>query len=396
MFHKKFPKEKKDSNESKNDKDFKESSKKIKKGNNSKIIKRLESYSDFLCHVLAFVGDDADLLNVRTVNKEHLNFLKQFSGPYKNKKRFIMANTGIYFSKTAFDAAWYVYVNTKNSNSFKSAMLYKLQAFIYISDFVLNIFNQNESLTETQRKYDPPDDDHSWVVNQTWVLAQIHKGRGFSLLSDITEDFVMRKDYPQQYSALVKELAAMFKADYIVSDVVYTNCQHSKYRMQFIPSKSYKEMVSLSVEDLNVTDNDCKEAVNFRNKIIEECDKAKAAANNIKMLFSQIEKESENLDFLQEMKTNLEGYLADAVKNVGDGLKDGRLNRVMLDQFVKEFNSSLAVGAKALPERENTRAAFFEVDVKSRVDLLMEGIVQALNARLDEFIQKKNRPQLTI
>lgn len=247
---------------------------------------------------------DKDKLTVRLVNKACRDAVKhRQSAPYHTRAQFICALTGIFlfdlsdlsrtnpdtslsltlniFKIWAFELrlngyslsviekpasrsvenvtltdSWKLYLQTLSSASHQPAMLYKLKHRHYIlGSNTHEKFRLGENIIETARLYAPL--KHTWVVNQTWVLAQIHKARRFVLFSPVTANTVLRQPHHQrgsrQFSAFALEIAAIIKSGYEISRNQY-------HRIELSP-KADVNLLAVTYDDLTVTDYEVMHAI---------------------------------------------------------------------------------------------------------------------------------------
>ena len=203
-----------------------------------------------------------DKLALRQVSKDNKQLLVDYQdGPYTSKCDFIIGIDGMFYHSKYLDSAWHVYNTTIQSTSNKPAMLYKLADKEYIINSGLgDLFAEGEDLPATGRNYSPLNNKHAWDVNQVWVLAQIHKGRSFELLSLLTPQYIKRQFQPNVYSAFAKEVATAIKANYQIS--IASIC-----KVQLQPSDPIQAK-QLLASDLNLTDSEIQRAVDSVNQAI--------------------------------------------------------------------------------------------------------------------------------
>ena len=183
---------------------------------NSHINSQIASTTAILMNYLPI----ADQLSWRTTcraNREAVQ--KAQRGPYRSKPAFAMAVTGLFYARTTtlLAKAWRYYARIIRSESMKPAMLYRLgerrrrnprftQKLIH--------FKAGENIEQQTRVYQPLYYDHFWSYNLVWMLAQIHKGRAFVVLSDITSENLKSKSKWFAPSAFAKEIVTALLAGY--------------------------------------------------------------------------------------------------------------------------------------------------------------------------------------
>jgi hypothetical protein len=179
--------------------------------------------------------------------------------PYPTQAAFDAANGDYYRLDNAREKAWNVYSAARFSTSDKAAILYK-NTDLHGGRFpqkLIDDLRAGEDLVATGRLYSSAA-YHCWPVNAAWVLAQIHKGREFVMLSDFSGTNAMRTHDQKVYSALTKEVACAFKAGYVISRIDYKSSTSLVY---LSPTAASVNANQFGIHDLLVTDSECKEAV---------------------------------------------------------------------------------------------------------------------------------------
>lgn len=165
----------------------------------------------------------ADQLNWRAtcrVNRDGVQRAQR--GPYQGKAVFAMAVTGLFYSRTTalLERAWGYYAAIVRAESMQPAMLYRLsERSRKNSRFTQKLihFKAGDDIEQQERVYKPPYYDHFWAYNLVWMLAQIHKGRAFAVLSDITKENLKSKSKWFARSAFAKEITAALLAGYVAT-----------------------------------------------------------------------------------------------------------------------------------------------------------------------------------
>lgn len=208
--------------------------------------------------------DEADLLFLRQINRKLKEYLRSTQkGPYFSKTNFTLATTGLFKNKDNFNHAWAIYFTTTHAHDHRSAILYKLKD-------LLN-FNLNGTLTRlgglayldaTGHRYRP--DKHTWEVNLSWILAQIHAHRTFVILSEIAQYNNIYHEHlsPPLFSAFAKEIAAVYKAGYRVSliEKVFTSDGGDHIEITLKPTQN--EFKQFSITDITPSDQEILTAIN--------------------------------------------------------------------------------------------------------------------------------------
>lgn len=135
------------------------------------------------------------------------------SAPYQTKAQFAMAITGNFtvdknFSKL-LSAAWKCYTNILANDDLQPAILHKLR-----DGDICNLYKMDTQLMlrDSGRIYDFAL-VHCWAFNAVWMLANIHKGRAFTVISAVNESNMTRESR-KDASAFAKEIAAVVQANY--------------------------------------------------------------------------------------------------------------------------------------------------------------------------------------
>lgn len=181
--------------------------------------------------VLCFLTE-SEVLSYRTTCKKILNNARYIKGPYDNFSQFIIGTSGFFWvpddarlsirirtvnAKIRCKNAWLIYRKSfVQPLSEKPTLLYKLRDATFTLEMTQH-FAEGENILENGRKYNPGE-KHTWLLNAVWMLSRIHLGSPFTLVSDLKQSFMIRRNY-DTYSALARELTMLKKAGYDMSDV---------------------------------------------------------------------------------------------------------------------------------------------------------------------------------
>lgn len=327
---------------------------------------------------IMFFLSDKDKLALRRVSKWMKDDVKNNQHDlYKNKAEFVLAIADIFYSQKYFEAAWKLYSKTAVSTSFYPAMLYKLKDLTLLFDNgLIQSFSKGEDLFSTGRKYCPV--EHAWDTNQVWVLAQIHKGRAFTMLSELSPQYVMRGNYPGVFSAFAKEVAMAIKAGYEVS----INAAH---QIQLNPDK-YTDAAKFRFDELTPTEQEIKSAVKIIDDSKLEHRRAVQIARGLKKLFGDIE--NYPLDELQQLHANLDETISSKIDLM---ILNAKYPKLVMNSFVNEFNNNNLPSIKKFDSPKLIR--FF--DRQNKVKKVKECIICALSNRVNELMVTMAETQLT-
>lgn len=171
---------------------------------------------------LAKYFSEDELLTLRTVSRNWRDMIARLQpAPYENKKQFVLGVSGQFhvFVPHNLAHAWANYQYTMQSDSAGPAVLYKL------TDLQFGAFTVNRLAFWEQccRKktdgliYVPPKRRHCWAQNQVWVLAQIHRGRSFEIVSNVSRRNLKRQHDKTVISAFAKEATVAMQAGYTIT-----------------------------------------------------------------------------------------------------------------------------------------------------------------------------------
>lgn len=131
-------------------------------------------------------------------------FCKAISGTFTNENRLL---------KTTLTRSWQYYCEIINNNNNEDAILHKLRGdeinFFYDMKF--------KSQMEADGRVYSPRLFHNWSTNAVWMLANIHKGRAFVIISPLHDKYLHRVYSTASTSAFAREIAAAMQAGYTVS-----------------------------------------------------------------------------------------------------------------------------------------------------------------------------------
>lgn len=191
--------------------------------------------------------DDKDKLVLRSVCRSLRDVMVRLQeAPYHTRVQFAIATTSIYKTKEEFESAWISYHKTMISQDTGPAVLYKLNE---LTREALN-FIADTDLGDSQRRYTPTA-IHTWRMNQAWVLAQFHKGRGFVVCAKATMENLQHK-CRDGYSAFAKELTAAIKVGY----QIHLSGSHGKTQVQLLPPK--QSLLPVTIHQITMTDEEIK------------------------------------------------------------------------------------------------------------------------------------------
>jgi hypothetical protein len=146
-------------------------------------------------------------------NSTSLIILPQDRGQYQSFSQFVTANSYSLEIQDDDTHAWDVYKHTVDHSSEQgAAILYKLADLsLHLTESARTELGDGKDLKASGRQYHP--NKHTWRINSAWLLAQMHIGRPFTLVSTLSADYVMRSHptRPNSISALAKEIAAVSK-----------------------------------------------------------------------------------------------------------------------------------------------------------------------------------------
>src|SRR3990167_5408124 len=200
--------------------------------------------------------------------------------PYFSLEKFAVATNGFFKNKEELEQAWNHYQITINSKSSEPAILYKIAEYKSASFD----YHYESDLKMNGRILVGAHSRHTWQVNLSWMLAQIHQRRPFLLFSDLTPinvrhrgtfysalaffspslvqyffEFLLKilnkKDLVPPYSVLAQQVAVAYKVGYEVRIDRESNVTLVP------PSISASQKVTL--QDLQVTEADIHAAVSF-------------------------------------------------------------------------------------------------------------------------------------
>lgn len=169
---------------------------------------------------LSFLNKN-DKLALRQVNHNlGKNLANTQESPYISKLDFLLGigTSNQLYNKHFLNTAWSIYQQTMNSASMKPALIYKMKDLSELeANGIMNQFSDGENIYKEARIY-TPFNMHTWGVNKVWLLAQIHKGRPFTIHSELKDKYIRRELNQNCYSAFAKEIATAMKAGYIIHD----------------------------------------------------------------------------------------------------------------------------------------------------------------------------------
>lgn len=280
---------------------------------------------------------DADKLSIRLVNQASKEAVREsISFPYKSKMELFVGIDYLFYDKTLFNCAvqtyqsmcinevrfnanmdifsssWKTYLDTINSTSHKSAILYKLtdiESFETCGAFAK--FSDGEDITLEGRRYSFDENaGHTWINNQLWLLAQFHQNRSFMIYSELSDAHIMCRKYPGAYSALAREIGTAVKAGYQVNLKTYCNGSYSNFDnpIELIPNDE-DNLKQLALNEIDVTDEDINYGINLVRKAINYQGKKNALDDHLISSFIESIKELFNMD-------NFKNFTLSTIENI--------------------------------------------------------------------------------
>lgn len=333
---------------------------------------------------------DKDKLALRLVSPD-FNWLvrdRQDETPYKNKIHFVIAVADHFYrdgmlNKYHLTNAWRLYHAVTSSVDLNPAFFYKLCDADQLShDGIFNQFGDNEDIYATGRIYQPIvrtwnssnytiDGAHVWDTNLVWLLSNLHIERSFILCSELSSQNIKRREFPNVYSALAREVGTVIKAGYKISinnngfvqlspnqhnsientssilsqntntvmeellvklDMRDINVTHSG-QIKLQPNKD-QSIKKLRIADISVSDAEIQSAVDQVNDAKKSHAHAMRVASQFKSLFEYIESLA-----VEEREIFLEDVLKLADNIFRDLFLFCKNKKIALESFVKAFNN---------------------------------------------------------
>ena len=174
----------------------------------------IKKYSEIGMLLLPYLTE-SDQLRWRSTSRFYRAALQNKQvAPWQTKAQFCMAITGN-FNVNKWDwggtlnDSWTYYCKIISDDDNQPALIHKISA--HDKD---NYSTESERyrMKSNGRIYDPGF-THNWAYNAIWMLANIHKGRSFLVISELEERYLIRQSSSSS-SAFAREMAAAMQAKY--------------------------------------------------------------------------------------------------------------------------------------------------------------------------------------
>lgn len=313
--------------------------------------------------------DSKTKLVYRCVNKKTQAAVRQnVVGPYRSKKKFLLASSGLFSEKKYFDTAWKNYSKTIKSNSERPALLYRMKDWDnIIKNRELDAHLEPESFSISGRIYSP-EENHKWIVNQFWLLAQFHKARSFILLSEFNAEV---KINAATFTSFGKEVGCAFKMGYQVSQLM-------GYQVEISPTNPFNQH-KIRINDLTVATDDILGAVEKINFIFEQDICALRVVNELESIKQKL---------TNYLLADLQALKEDEVKQtkeIDEIINDVNCSAQFLMSFRKHLAGKQSYSAKLFSEKLHLDKDFLN---KSNVELKTL-LIQHLKERINQLINFK-------
>lgn len=324
-----------------------------------------------------------DIFNYRTVSRAMLKETTEMKGLYLTFADFVFATSGTFYknkqssekNKESCQVAWALYYKTIiHKKCKKPSLLYKMKnKKMKIGEFAADEKKQEADLVRNSRLYAPgrPEEKkHNLVVNAVWTLAQIHIGRPFVAISDITEENFQRYGKPGVPSAFAKEITAIYKAGYTISGLNHRGC------LTFSPTLELNKLQQLTIRDIQANDSDIEAALATFGKQQTDFYDIFKVVNEIKTFFHEIDNDVYSENELFEFKKKYTESSSDLL-NI---LKNQEQQKTCV-RFITLFNSKPQVGPIIpLP----ASSGFFD---KTKLFILIEkNILNMIHTKIDAAV----------
>lgn len=208
--------------------------------------------------------EDKELLNYRLTCRSIYDTTQRLLGLYKNPIQFVLGVSQYFSTKVEFKAAWQVYkksVDCEKIFPLKPALLYKSNDCSPMR-FIHYEFPDGENALQNGRIYQcMPVESYTWQHNAAWLLGNIHLGRPFLLTSPLIRKYIFREDMWYVYSAWTKEIVALSKAGYCITNI------NTRGFITLSPSLLNDANKKCNIRDLNADNNEIKKTLK---KILDE------------------------------------------------------------------------------------------------------------------------------
>lgn len=160
-----------------------------------------------------------DQLSLRRTSRQLRDAIRDNqTAPWLTKSQFCKAVSGTFTNdnhllKATLTRSWQYYCEIINNDNNEDAILHKLRGDEINFFYTVKLKSQ---MTADGRVYSPRL-FHNWSTNAVWMLANIHKGRAFVIISPLHDKYLHRVYSTASTSAFAREIAAAMQAGYTVS-----------------------------------------------------------------------------------------------------------------------------------------------------------------------------------
>lgn len=168
-----------------------------------------KKYSQIGMFLLPYLSE-SDQLKWRSTSRFYREALQNMqAAPWRTKAQFCMAVTGNFENHWyMLNQSWKYYCRIIADADQQPAIIHKLRAWDSLS---YGTESERDSMRSSGRLYSPS--IHNWAFNAIWMLANIHKGRSFLVISEMMEEY-RRRSFGTSSSAFAREIAAAMQAKY--------------------------------------------------------------------------------------------------------------------------------------------------------------------------------------
>lgn len=171
-----------------------------------------------------------------------------------NQRGLIIPNAAVYEFATL--TAQMVYTVITTSQDSEPAVLHKLRENCKERWNANNPGVSWQDMKRTFRIYLPF--VHNWEVNSYWLLAHIHKGSEFIIISPVTPANIFRKEQKHKYSAFAREIATLMNVGY---EVVGCQFKYGGTVIRLAPTRTKFELLKVSIVDCKADPDDCRKGM---------------------------------------------------------------------------------------------------------------------------------------
>lgn len=334
-------------------------------------------------HIIKELKEE-DKLALRATNKQFNTILtNQQVGPYTTKVAFTIAAANQYILKENFDLGYFLYTSAINSPSNLPAMLYKLLDLDMLNSLdVLTRFAKTEDLAETARLYSPEkialdnglNSSHTWVTNQAWFMGQLHREgdnkqvRSFVLLSELTPSYIKRRNFPDKFSALSKEISLAIKLG-------YTAEINNENQVQLNPPS--KSFITTKFSDLSLTDEEINNACELVSQLSSLKEQVKKFVFNLKPIITKIDSLNSFGFLMYELPKN------EIYKSIDTIFVN---KTVDLNNLIKQLQKQLPGIANYLQLPEISSMTLFKSDINNT-----DNVKKVIVATLSKYVEAKQQ-----